>query len=504
MILRRPYAFLIKYFRLIHFVMFILFTYLVFALRPIYLFFSDYLTNNNMYFENMANKYIPFILYIVIVIILTLSISIFSLMRKKEKPIFFYRVVIIYSLSLLIALVYFYFFFKSLSTTNYSNLRIVINRDIIMVLYYASFFFVGFCFIRSFGFDIKKFSFDKDRRELQLEDTDSEEYEVDVKLEKEDIANYLNRQKREIKYYFSLNSKFYIIASIILIISLGLYFSYNHFVVNRVYKQNDDVTINNVTYNVSKSIITTLDKYGKPINDENDFLVVYISITNNGPKITFDDQEFRVNISDKYYYPMIGYCDDFSDLGTCYKDSDMAANSKRDYIIIYKIEKDHKEIFFEVLKNFNGYKYTQIKLDFHNDNKETVNYNRGENVTIDDKVYKVVDYHFLEKTSYTYDSCVNNICSKYTKIVKPKLGNKLLAIEMENLKELSDDFLNNYVGLIYRNKTLYGSDIEYLDRNENTVYFGVPSLVHEEDKIALTINTRNKIYSILLKEGVNE
>ena len=505
MILRKPYAFLIKYFRLIHILMFVLFTYLIFSLRPIHIFFSDYLSgNNNMYFENMASKYIPFILFIVVVIILALAIGIFFLMRKKEKPVLFYKLVILYSSILLIALIYFYFFFKSLSTTNYNNLRIVINRDVIMIIYYIDFFFVGFSFIRAFGFDIKKFSFDKDRRELKLEETDNEEYEVDVKLEKEDILNYINRQIREFKYYFQENSKFFIIVLSIMVVSLVSYFSYSHFVVNRIYKQKDVVTIGNVTYNITKSIITTHDKYGKVINEDNDFLVVYINISNNGSKITLDDQQFRVNVSDNYYYPSVSYCESFNDLGTCYHDNNLAANSKEDYIMIYKLEKKHSKIFMEILKSKKGYQYSKVKLNFTNDYKEIENYNRGDGIIINESTYRVINYQFLTKTTYTYEECSNNKCDKYTKIVKPSLGNQVLAIEIANLDGLTDDFLNNYMGLKYRNKVLYGSDIELLARYQNVVYFGVPNLVHSEDKLVLTINTRDKEYDVLLKEWYYE
>ena len=49
---------------------------------------------------------------------------------------------------------------------------------------------------------------------------------------------------------------------------------------------------------------------------------------------------------------------------------------------------------------------------------------------------------------------------------------------------------------------MYGSDVELVDRYQNTVYFGIPNFISEEDNLVLTINTRNKIYDILLKEGL--
>ena len=503
MILRKPYAFLIKYFRLIHFLMFILFAYLVFALRPIYIFCTDYMNgNNNMYFENMANKYIPFHLFIITIVVFTLSIGIFFLMRKKEKPVLFYKLAIVYTILLLFALIYFYLFFKSLSTTNYNNLRIVINRDIIAFLYYLNFLFVGFTFIRAFGFDIKKFSFDKDLKELKLEDTDSEEYEVDVKLEKEDIVDYFNRQKREFKYYFSENSKILIFLLSMAFIFIALYFIFDHFVINKTYQENTVITIGNVSYTVNKSIISVYDKYGKVISDENDFLVVYVTITNNGMKTTLDNQQFRVNVNDNYYYHSSSHCGMFDDLGICYRDNNINANSKQDYIMVFKLEKNHSKVLFEILNNKNN-KYIKTKLDVVKTFKEIKNYNKGDTLSINNNDYQVINHNLLSKTTYKYESCVNDKCSLYTKIVKPKLGNQILEIEIKNLEKLTDDFLKNYIGIKYRDNILYGSELEIIDRYKNMLYLSVPTLVHEKDKLVLIINARNIEYDVLLKEGIN-
>ena len=43
MVFRRPYAFLIKYFRLIHIILFILFAYITFKANSILTFFKDYI-----------------------------------------------------------------------------------------------------------------------------------------------------------------------------------------------------------------------------------------------------------------------------------------------------------------------------------------------------------------------------------------------------------------------------------------------------------------------------
>ena len=90
MILRKPYAFLIKYFKIIHIILFLIFTYLVFEIRNIYMFFVNYVKNNNFtYFEGIANEYMNPLVFFLIILIIAFAISVYELMKKKEKPILF-------------------------------------------------------------------------------------------------------------------------------------------------------------------------------------------------------------------------------------------------------------------------------------------------------------------------------------------------------------------------------------------------------------------------------
>ena len=139
MILRKPYAFLIKYFKIIHIFMFLSLTYLVFALRKIYMFFVGYVkTNNFIYTDDMVKNYISPWMYAVVILMLISVILIYLLMHKKGKPVFFYRVLIIYCIFLLVTLIVYTYFFISLEVVTYQSLSLVIYRDIIAYLYYLS------------------------------------------------------------------------------------------------------------------------------------------------------------------------------------------------------------------------------------------------------------------------------------------------------------------------------------------------------------------------------
>ena len=506
MILRKPYAILIKYFKLIHILMFVFFAYFVFVIRKIYLFFSDYVkTSNFTYFEDMTTRYVPIIVFFMVILLLGFAILIFLLMRKKDKPVLFYRLLILYCAILLVLFIYLFIFFRSLDTTVYEPLRIVINRDIVLFIYIINFFFVAFSFIRGFGFDIKKFSFDKDRKELQLEESDSEEYEVNVTIEKEDVVDYLNKQKREFKYYLKDNSLILSIAGGILLLGIIVYVYLNFFVINKVYKENQEVTNGKVSYVVNSSYVTKIDKYGKVLGNKNDYLIVNISVTNNQTTGYLDGQAFRIHIDDEYYYPLTSTCDMFTDLGECYKNQQLKVNTTNDFIMVYKIKTDYKKIYLEILKNKGDeYKYNKVLLDYQKFDVKEVNYQMNDSFNINGNSHQIINYEISDRSEYQYEECVNEICNNYIKTVSPRMGEAVLVLEITDLDKLSDDFLSSAIGLQYNQKTVYGNEIKYLDRHENKVYLSVKNVVKTVNDLKIFIITRSNKNIITLGGGNNE
>ena len=109
MILKRPYAFLIKYFKIIHIFLFAILSINVFKLRKIYIFFKDIVTANGnyVYVDHLAREYIPFLLILSVIIILVAVVLIYSLMKRKDKPVLYYRLFTIYSILLIVILLFY-------------------------------------------------------------------------------------------------------------------------------------------------------------------------------------------------------------------------------------------------------------------------------------------------------------------------------------------------------------------------------------------------------------
>ena len=104
MILRKPYAFLIKHFKMIHLFLIACIIYVTFKTWKILDFFNQYIDNGQVLnvIEDITNNYVDSILIFVNLLIIVGSAIIFYLMRHKKKPVLFYIYVFIsYSVKLL-------------------------------------------------------------------------------------------------------------------------------------------------------------------------------------------------------------------------------------------------------------------------------------------------------------------------------------------------------------------------------------------------------------------
>ena len=197
MIIRKPYAFLIKYFKIIHIIVFILLTFSLFKLRNIYLFFKNYLINGAyLYTDNMASSYVGILFIIIIIFLIGIFLSIFLLMKQKKKPIIYYVLALVYSGICFISSFVFMSAFTSLEYNTFSNQSLVLLRDLAMILYYSDYLLIIVAFVRGFGFNIKKFNFERDLKDLNITDSDREEIEINSSIDYEKITNSLRRSKR--------------------------------------------------------------------------------------------------------------------------------------------------------------------------------------------------------------------------------------------------------------------------------------------------------------------
>lgn len=495
MIVRKPYAFLIKYFKIIHIILFILMGYLLFKVRNIYIFFKNYVkTGTYSYVLNIANKYINIIMIITSILLVLMLLAIFFLMRQKKKPVFYYIFSSIFYFVTFISFLILLSFYSNLEYISYSNQLLVLYRDLTMVLYYLNYYFIIIAFIRGFGFNVKKFNFEKDIKELDITDADREEIEINSSIDYDKVNNYIRRKKRNFKYYIKENSFILTIFLVILVISFTAYFSVSKLVINKIYTEKEIVSVNNLDFSINSSYITNVDYNNDYIKDSSTYyLIIDFNILNkNEESKELDIKNYRVKINDKYYYPKNNLNNKFNDIGIIYKKQKLLKDINNNYIIVFELDNFSKNnIDFELYysKNKDEYAYKKIVLDpFYDQELNIGTYKLMEKVNLDktyikNGTFNLNDYSFHDMIEYKYTKCDNMInngmCNDYNATVVPKMGDKILKIEYNtNLNKNIFNYLN--IKYIKDNKdfTIKNSSIKDITPDnylENNVLLSVPS-----------------------------
>ena len=203
MILRKPYAFFIKHFRLIHVFLSILMLSLLFNTKKLLDFFNEVVsTNLNLKGQELVSLYMPLILRILPFLIIVLLGLLLFIMHIKNKP----KTMYITSILIYLYVIIINFISKStLSTMENTvlatrNVRLI--RDFILISFIAQIVISIITIIRAVGFDIKKFDFKKDLKELQIDESDNEEFEFSIDLDSNKLKRNIRKYIRHLKYFY--------------------------------------------------------------------------------------------------------------------------------------------------------------------------------------------------------------------------------------------------------------------------------------------------------------
>lgn len=338
MILRRPYAFLIKHFKIIHLTIFILLAYLTIKASRIVNFFKDYISyNGNL--EIISSNYISTFIFVAAILIVALSLTIYFLMRYKQKPRALYITIIIITLLSSILSFYLYTQIRTLEVTSMTAREIRFLRDISRFNYWGLFLITIPALIRGLGFDIKKFNFTKDIADLKLEKEDSEEVEVATPINSDTIMTIGRKSKRELKYYYLENKFFINIILTVIIFILIIVFPVNKYVINRDLREGEILGTN--TFNI-KVIDSYFSDY-KRINLDSSYLIIKFSAIGKASKTSLNLDYITVKSKNKEYVPSLKYYYYFEDIGTGYRKEYLSTETYTDYILIYNIDASDKK-----------------------------------------------------------------------------------------------------------------------------------------------------------------
>lgn len=531
MILKKPYAFLIKHFRLIHLIIAIPLIYILVKSHGLYAFLNDYVKSGYSFQtgSDVSSLYITGLTLFSIIIIITALLAIYFLLKYKEKPVKWYISMITYYIGLFIVLFWLSGVISSMSETILSSKSVRLYRDISLLICLPQYIFIAFTLIRAIGFNLKSMNFQSDLKEMQITSADNEEVEVGFELDGYKTKRFFRRLKREFSYYL-VENKFIITCIVIIAIFTGIaiyYFSQETYI--KTYNLNESFEHSGFSVKVIDSIITDLDYNGNVLKNEESFLLVKVNLTNNYYKNkVLDYNNFIITINDKILRPTLDQSDYFVDYASPYHGEKIKSGSNRDYVLAYRLsKKDIKKSY--TLKVLNEYhsegnvvvsNYSKIDLEPINIHEisDVANYRINDkiifnNSNIGETILTISNAEVTRNYTYNYEYCfTKDNCTYKTDVVavdysKGSTTSSLLVLdydfdldqETSYAKYTTDDlvFFENFVRV--GNKDNNYSVINVTPKNmDGKLVLQVNGNVINTLDLSMFITIRNKRYIINL------
>lgn len=523
MILRRPFAILIKNFKLIHIILTVLTFYLITKTNLLLSFFNEYTgTHNSVIGKDLTGELYSVWIYISLLVIIVGSLIILGLMLFKHKKIklYIYNILTHIFVSIIYIFTYSVLSFLEIELVDLRTLKMV--QDLLTTSYILQLISLILVAMRATGFDVHKFNFREDLQELEIEDVDNEEFEVNIDLNSDETKRKINRSIRHAKYIYKEN-KFVITLLLLVIVGISSIAIYmNVGVYNKIYKKNEAFSTTYFTMQLSDAYSTNQDYKGNTLYEDESLLAVHVKIKNNTTKErTFDSARLALQIDEHYFYHETIYDEQMIDMGTIYKKQNVK-NEFEDYVFIYKIPTDFLDN--KILLTYTDYNNKTIRMKVTHtsliDNKEEKSYNINDTIDFSDSILgntkvqiNTIDLQNTFRIDYNY--CLNNTCYPSYEYLKPTYSGKnnktLLKIE-GTLTEENNKYNNlctmvNYFGYLEYQLENKSKTVALNTKNitptkttiQNQCYIETLEEIKNANKINLVFKVRNKTYKYTVK-----
>lgn len=526
-ILKKPYAFLIKNFRIIHLILTIFIGYLIFKTYNLYSFFSRYVGNvYSTLTDATPSNYITVFMFLISIVIIVFSLAMFMLMRKKEKPKTLYVNLSIYYILYFIGLIMYFVLFRSMEAHQLTIRNAMIIRDLTLIIMLPQIVLLVFSSIRAVGFDIRKFNFNKDLKELDIHEEDNEEFEFVLGVDSYKYARYIRRRIREFKYYI-LENKFMFTVLMSLTFAVLLIITILNFTVyNRVYGKNQRVNANNMTLQVTNSYLTNMDYRGNEIAEGKYFLIVNILFKNDsGQSNVLEMQNYQLLAKSGKITPSLSRSIHFVDFGPGYSKEKIPNGASKEYILVYELEKKDvankytlrvvDSVEYKAGTMNSKHKNFALKPTKYLDMEDIGRYNLGETVNMYDSILNnsslmIDSFEFRNKITYKYEACIRTNCTDKTDVINADVSkSKTLLVltgklDIDKTSSFSKNakktmsFFDAFVQIRFDNKI---APVENVTPQSITDRFilSVDENIGKAQNIDLIITIRNKKYTLKLK-----
>ncbi len=536
MILKKPYAFLIKHFKIIHLLLSIPLLYLVIKTGAITSFFTSYINANYVTnLINIAGTYINYVMYFAIIIVLLITLAIYFLMRQKEKSTLFYFFLLSYYIALFILITFLYSAMNSIESATLTAQAARLYRDISFIAYIPQYLFLGYTILRGIGFNLKQFAFEDDMRQLEISDVDNEEFEVNIGKDLYKYKRGFRRFLREFKYYF-LENKFVFLSFIIIVVISSLTIVYLNFeVYHKTYHQQQNISHNGLVFQVVDSVLSNRDLGGNIISNDKYFLAVALKVNNRGTQsMVLDYQNFKIKKDNDYLVPTLDRGSYFIDLGIPYtRNTKINRNEEKTFVLTYEIDKKdiYKNLEMRILESLENTMtgitpvYKDVKLNYQviSDIKDVKTISLGKILLLSDTrigltQIQLSSYQITNAYTYTYQNCQSSKCQNlngYVTVNPVTYGsNKMLLVVDRNFtidkdtnyyvsRNSANSFVNDFLHVRYKlsDGTIKEAKVDSITPKELTDKWVlvVPSEISKAELIDLLVIIRGESYVMNLK-----
>lgn len=532
MIIKRPYAFLIKKFRFIHAILFAALLFIAIKTFDIYTFFNDYAVNH-VYLSSgdLASSYINAITFIIIIVAILVSLLIYYILSIKNKRRNVYLFLCIYYILIFIFFIFIFNIFQKLNASSFDVKTVRAIRDVMFMALVPQIIFLFIIFSRALGFNIKNFDFKRDLEEMQIDKSDYEEVEVTLGNSNYKFARMFRKSLRLLKYFILENKFIVIVISCITLLIISLIIFLNVRVYNVNYNEQQELLAHKLWYTVIDSYITNTNMSGMVIDENKTYIIIKLKIDNKlSTKQTINRNTFRLELNNNSILPKFTLSDNFLDLGEPFLSFTIKSGEVVERTVIFEINNDNvqDEYIFKI-KNYDDNSFGNLDSEYKDiiikpkslmKSVDTGKYQIPSEIKLTDTVLNnstllISDYKISEIFKEKYDYCLNGKCYKNTYVVKPiSYGNNTILKVESNITLDKDVYMNKYIknisdfykyyGVIkYRaygvTKKVAANIIQVEYDTDKYSYIEVPKEVENANKIEIILTIRGIKYTIVLK-----
>ena len=517
MIIRKPYAFLIRHFKKIHILLLALCAFIYYKNLQLSSFIGEFIQLQTYdAFAEPISKYASFPAMLSMGIIIVGSLALVILLKHKQKPWKLYLLPIIEYIALFaIFMAATNFFNKYNGIMDNASIRAI--RDFLRIASIFQYPIMLIFLIRIFGVDLNKFNFQMDKEYLEMSQEDREELEINVNFDKDSVKRGIRKVFRYLNYFYQEHKLIVNIAATILLI-LFLYSSYTFiFVINKSYTEGQSLDANGYTITLNNSYYSDKDYAGNIISEDSAFVILDLTIKNNQQMREIDLNKFHImnGISD-YVTTEKTYGTEFQDLGKTYEGKELKNGEEFNLIMVYRVSKEHSVkrfvLYYQEFNNEALPHLRKIKLKLNDVSKieDVVELQVGDSIELNSgnksETISIDGVTITDRTDYTTRVKTTLGSTIETKDLVIEGDSRILRIDFaSDVWEAKNmiDFLNKYGKLIYKdsegeeevvnlvnpiNKSYYGKSI----------YFKVPVELESSEDVYFDLIVRNKHYKYKL------